>query len=135
MIGGKVAMLHAIAGTLIPLLVVAVMTRFFGPRNARTDGLADLEIRFVRSLCDDDPLRGRSPHVLGPEFPSLIGSLVGLAIVVPAARDGFLLPTGEPWDFEPRRSWDESWNGIDRNATGRTSHARLSLLESLACPT
>ncbi|MFP3441552.1 L-lactate permease, partial [Pantoea sp. SIMBA_133] len=35
---------------------------------------------------------------LGPEFPSIIGGLVGLSIVIPAAKRGFLLPD-EPWDF------------------------------------
>ncbi len=29
---------------------------------------------------------------LGAEFPSLIGALVGLIIVVPAAKAGFLMP-------------------------------------------
>ena len=48
---------------------------------------------------------------LGPEFPSLLGSLVGLAIVVPAAKRGFLLPAGDPWDFQAKSEWDESWNG------------------------
>jgi lactate permease len=36
--------------------------------------------------------------VLGPEFPAIFGGLVGLALVVPVARRGWLLP-GPPWDF------------------------------------
>lgn len=35
----------------------------------------------------------------GPEFPSLLGGLIGLAVVIPAAQRGFLLPK-EPWDFD-----------------------------------
>jgi lactate permease len=50
-------------------------------------------------------------HWLGPEFPSLLGSLIGLLIVIPAAKAGFLLPKGDPWDFADSSEWDESWNG------------------------
>ncbi len=38
-IGFKVAILHAVVGTLIPLLVLAIMTRFFGPNRSARDGL------------------------------------------------------------------------------------------------
>ena len=47
---------------------------------------------------------------LGPEFPTLIGGLVGLAVVVPVAQRGWLIPT-DPWDFPPRDQWDDSWQG------------------------
>jgi len=30
--------------------------------------------------------------LLGPEFPSLLGGLIGLLIVIPAAQKNFLLP-------------------------------------------
>ena len=109
-IGARVAMLHAVAGTLIPLLVVTVMTRFFGPSRSARDGLQIWRFALFAALAMTIPyvLIART---LGPEFPSLLGSLVGLMIVIPAARHGFLLPEGEPWDFEDRDQWDESWNG------------------------
>ncbi|MDG4813721.1 L-lactate permease, partial [Hydrogenovibrio sp. 3SP14C1] len=47
---------------------------------------------------------------LGPEFPSMIGAMVGLAIVVPAARKGFLLPK-DTWDFPESTSWPDEWIG------------------------
>ena len=40
MIGFKVAILHAVAGTLIPLFVVALMTRFFGKNRSFREGIA-----------------------------------------------------------------------------------------------
>jgi lactate permease len=45
---------------------------------------------------------------LGPEFPSLLGAPVGLAIVVAAARRGLLLPR-DGWDFPPRAAWGDDW--------------------------
>jgi lactate permease len=51
-------------------------------------------------------------YLLGPEFPSLLGSLVGLAIVVSAARRGFLMPRADDiWEFEPRSAWPAEWTG------------------------
>ncbi len=98
-IGAKVAILHAIAGTLIPLfVVVTVMTRFFGPARSAADGLKIWKFALFAAFAMTIPYVIIA-HVLGPEFPSLLGSLVGLAIVVPAARHGFLIPRGEPWDF------------------------------------
>jgi len=40
----------------------------------------------------------------------LVGSLVGLAIVVPLAKIGFLLPK-DTWDFAPKTTWPKEWNG------------------------
>jgi lactate permease len=40
----------------------------------------------------------------------MIGALVGLAIVVPAAKAGFLLPK-DSWDFAPASEWPSEWMG------------------------
>jgi lactate permease len=48
---------------------------------------------------------------LGPEFPSLIGGLVGLTVMVTCAKIGLFVPTGKPWDFAPKDQWDSDWNG------------------------
>jgi lactate permease len=47
---------------------------------------------------------------LGPEFPSLLGGLAGLAIVVTAARNKFLTPKDE-WHFEDKSRWLPEWSG------------------------
>ncbi|MGB1927347.1 MAG: L-lactate permease, partial [Rubripirellula sp.] len=51
------------------------------------------------------------PLVLGPEFPSLLGALIGLAIVIPAARSGFLISDQAPWEFPKSSQWESSWVG------------------------
>jgi lactate permease len=52
-------------------------------------------------------------HILGPEFPSLIGALIGLAIVVPAAKAGWLMPTRDDvWEFPDKRHWEPEWTGV-----------------------
>jgi lactate permease len=51
---------------------------------------------------------------LGPEFPSLIGALVGLALVVTAARNGFLVPKSI-WEMEEAEKWPEDWLGASNS--------------------
>jgi lactate permease len=111
MIGLKVALLHTIAGTLVPLLVVAFMTRFFGPRRSFADGLEVWRFALFAAFAMTIPYLIVA-YLLGPEFPALFGGLIGLAIVVPAARKGFLMPRREDtWDFEEREKWQPEWTG------------------------
>ncbi len=110
-IGFKVAVLHGITGTLMPLFVVAMMTRFFGPNRSFRDGLLVWRFALFAAFAMTAPYVTVA-YFIGPEFPTIIGSLTGLAIVVTAARAGFLMPPrDEPWDFAPRDEWDESWTG------------------------
>jgi lactate permease len=111
MIGIKVALLHAIAGTLVPLIVLAFMTRFFGKSRSFTDGLRVWRFALFAAFAMTLPYI-LVANVLGPEFPSLLGGLTGLAIVVTAAGRGWFLPDArEVWEFEPREAWDPEWSG------------------------
>lgn len=110
LIAAKVAILHAAAGTLIPLFVICVMTKLFGQNRRFSDGLRIWKFAVFAALAMTIPYVAIA-HLLGPEFPSMIGSLVGLAVVIPAAKQRFLLPKDEVWDFGASTQWDESWNG------------------------
>ncbi|MFG6118916.1 L-lactate permease [Thalassobacillus sp. B23F22_16] len=111
MVGGRVAIIHAITGTLIPLFVVALMTRFFGENKSFSEGLAIWKFALFAAFAMTIPYV-MVANLLGPEFPSMIGGLVGLAIVVSAAKKGFLMPPKEEhWDFEEKERWDPSWTG------------------------
>lgn len=111
MIGGKVAVLHAVAGTLIPLFVVSLMTRFFGSRRSLADGLRVWKFALFAAFAMTVPYVLLA-HLLGPEFPSIFGGLVGLAIVVPAAKRGLFMPAREDcWEFAPRSQWEPAWTG------------------------
>ena len=109
-IGTKVAIIHAIAGTFIPLLVTAIMTRFFGADRSFADGFKVWKFAIFAALAMTIPYLLVATY-LGPEFPSMFGGMIGLAIVVTAARAGFLMPTGEPWDFDDKKNWDAEWTG------------------------
>ncbi len=106
----KVAFLHFIAGALIPLFVVAFMTRYFGKNKSFSEGLQIWKFALFSAFAMTIPYLIVA-NLLGPEFPSMIGGLTGLAIVVTAAKNGFLMPKGEAWDFEAKDKWDPSWTG------------------------
>ena len=111
MIGFKTAVLHTIAGTLVPLILVAFLTRFFGKNRSFTDGLRIWKFALFAAVAMTLPYLAVA-YLLGPEFPALLGGLVGLAIVVPTARRGFLMPPpDEVWDFDQKENWDPSWTG------------------------
>jgi lactate permease len=111
LIGARVAILHAVAGTLIPLFVVALMTRFFGPNRSFADGLRIWRFALFAAFAMTIPYVLMA-NLLGPEFPSMFGGLIGLMIVVPAAKRGFLMPGGDDhWDFEPQQDWEPEWTG------------------------
>jgi len=113
-IGARAATVHAICGLMVPFMLLAVLGRRFGPdRSART-ALAIWPFALFSALAFVVPYLIVA-WLLGPEFPSLLGSLIALAIVVPAARRRFLLADAPVWRFEPRESWPAQWGGA---ATG-----------------
>ncbi len=109
MIGFKVATLHVIAGTLVPLIVVCMLTRFYGANRSFADGLRAWKFALFSAFAMTMPYL-LVAYVLGPEFPSLLGGLAGLAIVISAARHRFLTPN-EEWDFADKKDWDPQWTG------------------------
>ncbi len=110
-IGLKVAMLHAVAGTFIPLFVVCMMTRFFGKNRSLAEGMAIWKFALFAALSMTIPYL-LVAKFLGPEFPSLIGGPVGLMIVIFAAKRGFLMPPpNRVWDFEAQENWPSEWTG------------------------
>jgi len=108
-IGGKVAIIHGITGTLIPIILVVMMTRFFGQKRSWKEGLSIFPFALFAGLCFTVPYT-LTGVFLGPEFPSLVGSLLGLLIVVPLAKAGFLMPK-DAWDFPTKETWPRDWVG------------------------
>ena len=111
-IGHRVAILHAVIGSLVPLIMVSLLTRLFGENRSWREGVRLWKFAIFAGLAMTIPyVVISSPRVLGPEFPSLLGALVGLALVIPAAKRGFLLPSDDVWDFPSKESWEKSWQG------------------------
>ena len=126
-IGEWTALHHTIPGIIMPLIIVLMLTRFFGKNKSIKEGLAIWPYAIFAGLCFIIPFL-LSALLLGPEFPSLIGSLAGLSILIPATRSGFLVPK-KIWDFPERGLWENNWNGSIM-MTGNASGSTHSLLKA-----
>ncbi|MFT4935084.1 MAG: lactate permease [Pseudoalteromonas distincta] len=92
-------------GAFVPLIMVVMLTRFFHPRRSWSEGLEIWRFAIFAGLAFTLPALAAAV-LLGPEFPSLIGALVGLAVTIPVARLGLLLPPRLVSWPEPPRSTD-----------------------------
>ncbi len=108
----RTGIFNSIVGTLIPLFMVACLTRYFGQHKSWGEGLAVWQFALFAGLAFTIPST-LTAVFLGPEFPSLIGGLVGLSVVVTAAHKGFLTPK-QTWDFPPTEAWEDGWMGSFR---------------------
>lgn len=101
LIGQWAGVIHGVVGTFLPLVLVMVLTAGFGEGRSVLDGLRAWKFALFAGLAFTVPYT-LTAYFLGPEFPTLIGGLVGLGIVIPAARRGLFTPK-TLWDF-PRDS-------------------------------
>jgi lactate permease len=105
-----VALIHAIVGTLIPLFLCGILTRFFGEERSVMEGLRAWRYALFASFSFTVPYF-LFAYFLGPEFPSLLGSAIGMAIVIPMTKKGW---------FVPRSTWDFGTNGEKEASAIRT---------------
>ncbi|QFU83296.1 L-lactate permease [Natronorubrum aibiense] len=109
--GGWAALLNGLLGVLMPTFAVGMVVYFFG----------DPEERSLASLWEVAPLclfagvafsvpYWASAWFIGPELPSLVGSMVGGALVVGALKAGYFEPESV-WEFPPQETWPDHWVG------------------------
>jgi lactate permease len=109
LITSNVVIIHAIVGTIMPLFMVMMMTRFFGQKKSWREGLSILPFALFGGVAFTLPYM-LTGIFLGPEFPSLLGALVGLGLVTWTAHKGVLVPK-DTWDFAPPEEWPAHWMG------------------------
>ena len=99
---------HAFMAPFIILICLMLMIKFFGGKNNQIKhAFAAIPFVIFTAIVFDVPYLIFAIF-LGPEFPSLIGALIALPIVMTAAKKGWFLPK-EAWDFPPRAEWEEEW--------------------------
>ncbi len=120
----EVAIIHGICGTLMPLFLVMVMTRFFGRNRSWTEGLSILPFALFSAFAFTIPYM-LAGVFLGPEFPSILGGLLGLGIVTLAVKRGFLVPK-DSWDFAPPSEWPSTWVGNLQMSIDEAAEKKIS---------
>lgn len=98
---------HATCCLLIVFFAVFIMCRLFGKNKSGKEAFAALPFALFTAVVFD-VFYLLMAFFFGPEFPSLIGAILTLLVVIFAARKNFLCPK-EIWDFEPREHWDPEW--------------------------
>ena len=117
---------HAFMGFVIPLLIVCMLTRYFGAERSWKPGLKAWKFCLFASVAFLVPYLATA-FLLGEEFPALFGGLIGLSIVVTAARRRWFVPE-DTWDFPPHSAWERAWTGDIEAPEGQTFQPKMSQL-------
>nr|WP_207753391.1 L-lactate permease [Sporosalibacterium faouarense] len=124
-----IAISHGLAGIIIPLLGICMMTKFFGKEKSIKPGLAAAPFAIFAGLAFVVPFI-LVAVIFGPELPSLVGAFIGLPIVIIAAKKGFLVPK-DKWDFPNKEEWSDDWeSSVDMGNTGAVKTAKMSLFKA-----
>lgn len=96
-IGLAAITLDLLLASALPLLMCAMLTRFFGAARSWREGLAAWPFALLAGFAFTVPA-WLTMRFLGPEFPSIIGGFSGLVIATFCARHQWLTPR-TPWLF------------------------------------
>lgn len=109
LVGQWATLMHLGMIFILPVFMLGFVTRYFGPERSWKPGLAAWKFCMFAAVAFTVPYLFFAWNV-GPEFPSLIGGLVGLGIIIAGAKAGFCVPK-TTWDFGPSDKWDPEWTG------------------------
>ncbi len=128
LITSEVVIMHGLIGLTMPFVLVLMLTRLFGRERSWRPALEILPFALFTGVAFSVPsiLAG---VLLGPEFPSLLGGLIGLAIVTIAAKAKFLTPRNT-WDFADPKEWPAGWMGDIEIKLDDTANRPISLLRA-----
>ncbi len=122
---------HLLVGVLMPFIAVAMVVYFFGERRSIRPALEVAPLCLFAGVAFGVPYWFAAWYIT-PEFPSLIGSMVGATVVVGALRAGYFVPD-EDWEFPPQDEWPDHWLGDiqpgDRGSV-LSSEPRMSLVRA-----
>jgi lactate permease len=115
----KTALIQGIISVFVPLLLVSILTGLFGQNRSWREGLSIAPFALFAGIAFAIPY-ALTAYLIGPEFPTIVGGLVGLAIVVPATKHRWFAPATN-WDFPPPAEWLETWQGVSKTAAPEIS--------------
>ncbi len=133
-IGEYVTFMHAPMAVILTIFMLGFMTRFFGPENSWAIGFRAWKYCVFAAVCFLVPYLFLA-WTLGPEFPSMLGGLLGIGVLVWGTQKGFCIPKkangdDEIWDFAPQSEWDPKWTGTVPTSTKTEFHASMSQFQA-----
>lgn len=123
-VGEWSSILHLPMIVILPIFMLGFITRFFGPNRSWSEGFAAWKFCVFAAVSFSLPYLFFAWFV-GPEFPSLIGGLMGLGIVVWGAKKGIAVPK-DVFTFGSQKTWDSEWSGTVTASEGSRFQASMS---------
>ena len=127
-IGQWATVMHGLMVFILPIFMLGFISRFFGPNRSWSDGFKAWKFCIFAAVSFLVPYLFFAWFV-GPEFPSLIGGLVGLGIIVMGAKNGFCMPE-EEWNFGDPAKWDPEWTGDIAGGDTKEFKAHMSQFQA-----
>lgn len=107
-IGAFAGIINFLSGSVIPLFIVMLMVKISG--GTFRQGLKIWPVAIVAGFLFTLP-QALIAFFIGPELPTLLGSLIGLLIFVFLIKFKILSAPGH-WDFPSRDKWPSDWEGV-----------------------
>ena len=107
----KAALIHGILGFFLPLIIVTILTMSFSSKPDWRCAVSEWKFLLFAGAAFVVPYF-LTAMLIGPEFPSLVGGMVGLLLVITAVSRGWF-PIQRAWDFPEAGEWLESWSSPD----------------------
>ncbi len=123
-VGKWATLMHAPMIIILPIFMLGLMTRTFGPTRRWSDGFKAWKFSLFASISFLVPYMGFA-WFIGPEFPSLIGGLLGLGITIFGAKQGWFVPQTS-WDFGDPSQWPKEWSPDAASAPKVEFHPHMS---------
>ncbi len=108
-IGEFVTLMHLPMLFILPIFMLGFMTRYYGKNKSWSEGFAVWKYCLLASVCFGVPYFFMA-WLVGPELPSLLGGIIGLAILIKLTQMGVCVPK-DVWDFDSSDKWDPNWIG------------------------
>lgn len=111
-IGQDATLMHGAMIFILPIFMLGFMTRIFGANKKWSEGFAAWKYCLLAGVCFSIPFYIIA-WTVGPEVPSLIGGLLGLAALIWLTKKGVCVPK-TVWTFPHQEAWPSTWTGTMR---------------------
>lgn len=128
LVGEWATFMHGPMAIILTIFMLGFMTRFWGPERSWAAGFRAWKFCIFAAVCFLVPYVACA-WALGPEFPAMLGGLLGLGVVVWGAKQGFCVPK-DSWGFGDPTKWDASWSGTASQNTGTEFKAHMSQFQA-----
>lgn len=128
LVGEWATLMHGPMAIIITIFMLGFMTRFWGPERSWAAGFRAWKFCVFAAICFLVPYVACA-WALGPEFPAMLGGLIGLAVVVWGAKQGICVPK-DTWGFGDPSKWDASWSGTASQNTSTEFKAHMSQFQA-----